>query len=152
MLGQPVGGWFADWNTKKFGVNWGRIMPLSTSGILAGAAYTGCLFVDSAWEIIACCAVVSFAVGMGNPAIWALFQDIGGRITAATFGWGNMWANLGAASISMLVPWLVATGTTSEEGQRHVFMVCAGALFLSAVVALGLDASKPLLPETRRSG
>jgi hypothetical protein len=73
-------------------------------------------------------------------------QDIGGRATAAAFGWINMWGNFGAAFISMLVPFLVAAGRTSEAGQRHVFMVCAGSLFLSGVIALGLDASKPISP------
>ena len=145
MLGQLVGGVLADWSVRRFGPRWGRVWPMSASGLLAGSAYLGCLQMDSAWGVIACCAVVSFAVDMGNPAIWAFMQDVGGRATAAAFGWGNMWGNFGASAMSMLVPVLVAMGTSGEAGQRNVFLVCAGALFLYSVIALGMDATKPVL-------
>jgi MFS family permease len=144
LFGQLTGGWLADRATQKFGLKWGRILPLAISGALAGTGYLGCLLVGSAWSVVACCGVVSFAVDMGTPPIWAVMQDIGGRATATAIGWINMWGNFGASFISLLVPWLVAAGRSSEAGQRHVFMVCAGSLFLSGAIALGLDASKPL--------
>ena len=145
MLGQLVGGVLADWSVRRLGPRWGRVLPMSASGVLAGTAYLGCLQMDSAWGVIACCAVVSFAVDMGNPAIWAFMQDVGGRATAAAFGWGNMWGNLGAASLSVLAPQLAKLGETPEAGQRIVFFVCAGALFLHGLLALGVDATKPVL-------
>lgn len=148
ILGQLVGGVLADWSVRRFGPRWGRVLPMSASGILAGSAYLGCLQMDTAWGVIACCALVSFAVDMGNPAIWAFMQDVGGRATAAAFGWGNMWGNLGAAAVSVLVPELMKLGETPEAGQRIVFFVCAGALFLHGVLALGIDATKPVLKPT----
>ena len=143
--GQLVGGWLADLSVRRFGLRWGRVLPMSASGFLAGSAYLACLQMDTAWGVIACCCVVSFAVDMGNPAIWAFMQDVGGRATAAAFGWGNMWGNFGASAISMLVPWLLAVGTSSEAGQRNVFLVCAGSLFIYSIIVLGLDATKPVL-------
>jgi nitrate/nitrite transporter NarK len=133
----------ADWSARRFGLLWGRRLPLAICGTIAGSAYIGCLFTDSAMGIVGWCALVSFAVDMAGPANWAFLQDIGGRVTAAALGWANMWGNFGATLTAMMVPWLLAVGTTSEEGQAYVFTACAGALFLAALVALGLDASKP---------
>jgi ACS family glucarate transporter-like MFS transporter len=144
MAGQLAGGLFADWSVRRLGLTWGRRLPLCVSGTLAGSAYVGCLACDTAWGVVGCCAVVSFAVDMGTPAIWAFLQDVGGRVTAAAAGWANMWGNFGASVTALMVPWLLAVGTTGEEGQRYVFMACAGALFLSAFAALGLNAAKPL--------
>ena len=145
MVGQLVGGWVADLSVRRLGLRWGRVLPLCASGFLAGSAYIVCLYVDSAWGVIACCCVVSFAVDMGNPATWAFMQDVGGRATAAAFGWGNMWGNFGASAISLLVPYLLAQSVTGEAGQRNVFILCAAALFLYGLLSLGLDATKPLL-------
>ncbi|GDY23102.1 glucarate transporter [Verrucomicrobiota bacterium] len=145
MAGQLVGGWVADLSVRRFGLRWGRVLPLFASGFLGGSAYLVCLNMNSAWGVVACCCLVSFAVDMGNPATWAFMQDIGGRATAAAFGWGNMWGNFGAAMIAKLVPWLLAIGTSGEAGQRNVFLVCAGALFLYGFLSLGLDATKPVL-------
>jgi len=150
MVGQVIGGLFADWSVRRFGLKWGRRVPLCTSGTLAGSAYIGCLFADSTWGVVGCCALVSLSVDMGTPAIWAFLQDVGGRVTAMAGGWANMWGNFGASLTAMMVPWLLSVGTTSEDGQRYVFMACAGALFLSAVAALGLDAAKPVwTPQAR---
>ena len=88
---------------------------------------------------------MAFAADMGNPALWAVAQETGGRVTGIVFGWLNMWSNFGAAAISLLVPRLVAAGKTSEAGQNLVFSVCAGALFISAVLPLGLVAIRPLV-------
>ena len=152
MPGQLVGGWVADLSVRRFGLRWGRVLPMFVGGCLGGSAYLVCLGMDSAWGVIACCCVVSFAVDLGNPATWAFMQDIGGRATAAAFGWGNMWGNFGAAMIAKLVPLLLVLGKSGGTGQRNVFLVCAGALFLYGLISLGLDATKPVLkPATERA-
>ncbi|MBI5802719.1 MAG: MFS transporter [Verrucomicrobia bacterium] len=147
MVGQLVGGWVADLSVRRFGLRWGRVLPMFAGGCLGGSAYLVCLSMDSAWGVIACCCVVSFAVDMSNPATWAFMQDVGGRATAAAFGWGNMWGNFGASAISMLVPWLLAVGTSGEAGQRNVFLVCSASLFIYGFIALGMDATKPVLKQ-----
>lgn len=142
MLGQIAGGLLADASVRRFGLTWGRRLPLCLSGTLAGTAYIGCLFADSAWGVVGCCMVVSFAVDMGTPAVWAFLQDIGGRVTAAAAGWANMWGNFGASLTAIMVPKLLAFGATSEDGQRYVFIACASSLLLAAVAALGLNAAR----------
>ena len=132
---------------RRFGLRWGRVLPMFAGGCLGGSAYLVCLSMDSAWGVIACCCVVSLAVDMSNPATWAFMQDVGGRATAAAFGWGNMWGNFGASAISMLVPWLLAVGTSGEAGQRNVFLVCSASLFIYGFIALGMDATKPVLKQ-----
>jgi hypothetical protein len=51
----------------------------------------------------------------------------------------------------MMVPALLALGSSNEVGQRYVFLACAGALFLSAGAALGLQAARPVWVEKARS-
>ncbi len=148
MIGQLTGGWFTDWSSRTFGLRRGRVIPMATSGALAGLAYLGCLYVNSAWGIVACCGLVSFAVDMGNPATWAIMQDIGGRVTAATAGWANMWGNFGASLTGFMVPWLAGVAKSTESGHNLVFMVCGGALFASGLAALGLNATKAVVPVT----
>jgi MFS family permease len=150
MIGQLTGGWLTDWSTRTFGPRWGRVVPLTTSGLLAGSAYVVCLYMNSAWAIVACCGLVSFAVDMGNPATWAVMQDIGGRVTAATAGWANMWGNFGAALTGFMVPTLASIAKTNEAGQNLVFLVCGGALATSGLLALGLNATKPVVADSSR--
>ena len=145
MAGQLIGGLLADLSVQRLGLRWGRVLPLFASGTLAGSAYIVSLQMDTAWSVVACFCAVSFFVDLGNPATWAFMQDIGGRATAAAFGWGNMWGNFGAAAIAKVAPMIVAAGATPALGQRNVFLVCVGALFLYGFVSLGLDATKPVL-------
>ena len=145
MVGQLTGGVVADLSVRRFGLRWGRVLPMFVAGCLGGSAYLVCLTQNTAWGVIACCCVVSFAVDMGNPATWAFMQDVGGRATAAAFGWGNMWGNFGASAISMLVPYMLALGKAGGTGQRNVFILCSASLFLYGLIALALDATKPVL-------
>lgn len=147
MVGQVAGGWGADWSVRRLGRRWGRVFPLVASGFVAGTAYLCCLFVGTTWGIVACCCVVSFAVDMGNPALWAFLQDVGGRATGAAVGWSNMWGNFGASLTAIMVPELLKVGGDMATGQQYVFLACAIAPFLSGIVAFGLDATRPLLDD-----
>lgn len=144
MAGQLIGGKATDWSVRKFGLRFGRVLPISVANITAGLAYLACLSLDSAWGIVACCAVVSMMTDVGNPSIWAFMQDVGGRNTGAIFGWANMWGNFGAAASSKMVPLLLAYGASDGTGQSLVFVACAGAFFVAGTAALGMDATKPL--------
>ena len=145
MLGQLTGGYMADWCVRRFGLRRGRVLPLFVSGTLGGIAYLVSLRQDTPWGLVACFCCVSFSVDLGNPATWAFMQDIGGRATAAAFGWGNMWGNLGAGVISQVAPLIVAAGATPALGQRNVFLLCTAALFLYGLISLCLDATKSVI-------
>ncbi len=147
MLGQLIGGATADWSVKSFGLRYGRVLPISLANCIAATAYLSCLLIDSAWGIVACCAVVSLMTDFANPSMWAFVQDVGGRNTGAIFGWPNMWGNLGAAACARMVPWVMAYGAGSTMGQDIVFVACGSAFFIAAVAALGMDATKRLLDD-----
>jgi MFS family permease len=144
MLGQIAGGYFCDWATRRFGLRWGRVIPMSSSMFLCAGAYLFCPYVSTTWLLIACCAVVSFGTDMANPATWAFMTDVGGRGTAAAMGWGNMWGNFGASASSMLVPWLLLQG--GGDGKTVVFFTLAGSFVLAGLVVLPMNATKQLLP------
>jgi MFS family permease len=145
MVGQLAGGWYCDWATRRFGLRWGRVVPMSSSMFLCAAAYVICPFVNSTLVLILCCAAVSMGTDMANPATWAFFGDTGGRATAAAGGWGNMWGNLGASASAKLVPWLLTVG--GGNGKTLVFFTLAGAFVLAGLIVLPMDATKMLLPE-----
>lgn len=143
-IGQIAGGFLADWSIARFGLRWGRVFPTVMGGLFGFVAYAACPFMQSAWALVACCALVSFATDLANPASWAYMQDIGGRATAATGGWANMWGNLGAAASAKLVPLLMGSSLARALGPDALFFVFAGAFLLAALVGLGMDATKPL--------
>lgn len=145
MLGQIAGGYYCDWATRRFGLRWGRLLPMTSANLVCAAAYACCPFVDSTWLLVACCATVSFCVDLANPALWAFMGDVGGRATAAAGGWGNMWGNFGASVTGMLVPWLLKVG--GGDGKMFVFFTLAGAFVLAALVILPMDATKKLIPD-----
>lgn len=145
MLGQITGGYYCDWSTRRFGLRWGRLLPMSSSMFVCAGAYMCCPFVESTWLLVACCAVVSFCTDLANPSLWAFMGDVGGRATAAAGGWGNMWGNFGASAGAMLVPWLLKVG--GGDGKTLVFFTLAGAFVLAGLVVLPMDATKKLIPD-----
>lgn len=145
MIGQPIGGWATDQSVRTFGLRIGRVLPLSLACIIASLAYLICPLLDSVIAIVACLAVVSLMTDIGNPSNWAFMQDIGGKNTAAIFGWGNMWGNLGAAFSAVLLPFIYTNfGENTAWGYGPVFLACALAFFLAGVSALGMNATRPL--------
>ncbi|MDQ3622831.1 MAG: hypothetical protein M3463_10125 [Verrucomicrobiota bacterium] len=153
MAGQIAGGsaqltggadYYCDWATRRFGLRWGRVLPMSSAMFACAAAYLCCPFVESTWLLVACCAVVSFGTDVANPALCAFMGDVGGRATAAAGGGGNMWGNFGASAGALLVPWLLKVG--GGDGKLLVFFTLAGAFVLAGLVVLPMDATKKLLP------
>jgi MFS family permease len=145
MAGQLAGGWYCDWATRRLGLRWGRVLPMSSAMLLCAAAYLCCPFVDNTWLLVACCALVSFGTDLANPALWAFMGDVGGRATAAAGGWGNMWGNFGASAGALLVPWLLKVG--GGDGKLLVFFTLAGAFVLAALIVLPMDATRKLIPD-----
>jgi ACS family glucarate transporter-like MFS transporter len=145
MLGQVAGGYYCDWATRRFGLRWGRLLPLSSSMFLCAAAYLCCPFLKSPFLFVGCCALVSFGVDLANPAGWAYMADVGGRATAAAGGWTNMWGNFGASASAQLFPLLLAMG--GGHGKTYVFFTLAGAFVLAGLVVLPMDATKKLVPD-----
>jgi len=144
MPGQLIGGVLGDAAVANFGLRWGRVLVPAVALAIAGFAYMACLGLASVWLIVACCAVVSLMTDIANPSTWAFMQDVGGRNTAAVFGWANMWGNFGAAFSAALVPRLMTWGETSGHGQDFVFIVCGGSFFVASILTLGMNATRPI--------
>lgn len=143
IAGMLLGGQLTDMATKALGVRWGRSLPLVGCYLLALTAYLCCLQLESAWAFIAAASVVAFATDMSVPAIWAYMQDVGGKNTAAVFGWGNMWGNLGAATTPLLVPIVLKHWDTNGDWHEAFLLFSAGYL-VAAVAALGINANRKI--------
>lgn len=152
VLGGAMGGKLTDVWAARFGVLWGRRMPILASRVLAIAGYLGCIgvsflpsdhFLNSAWTVTLLCGVAAFATDFGAPATWAFAQDIGGRHVASVLGWGNMWGNIGAAVGPLIYNFVL--GESPKTAQWNwLFATCAAAFAISGCCAFIMDARKPL--------
>ncbi len=157
MAGMLFGGILTDRLTRRFGLRWGRALPMSASRFLAMAAYLFCLTEPSPWAAVAAFSVVALATDLGVAATWGFMQDVGGKNVGAVLGWGNMWGNLGAAIAPLLVIWIV-TGSreflpsflewTVATGQASnwtlAFLACAMSFLVAGIAAAGIDATVPI--------
>jgi MFS family permease len=141
-LGMFSGGPITDRLANLIGLRWGRALPISLSRFVAMSAYIVCLFNPSPVVAVVMFAMVAFFTGIGTPAMWAFNQDVGGKYVGSILGWGNMWGNFGAAVTAPFLLWVVG----SPERWDYAFATCAGAFFLSGVVALGVNATIPIAP------
>jgi sugar phosphate permease len=141
IIGLLCGGRLTDFATRRWGVRWGRSLPLVACYAVALVAYLFCLRLESAWAFIAAASLVAFVTDMSVPAIWAYMQDVGGKNTAAVFGWGNMWGNLGAATTSQLVP--IVLGQWDANGDWHeAFLLFSAGYLVAMLAALGINANR----------
>ena len=143
IVGMLLGGRMTDFATRKLGVRRGRTIPLVCCYAVAATAYLSCLYIESGWAFVAAAAVVAFATDMSVPVIWAYMQDVGGKNTAAVFGWGNMWGNFGAGTMASLVPFVLERW--DHNGDWHeAFYVFAGAFMIAGLAALGINAKRKI--------
>ncbi len=149
-IGMLMGGPLTDRMTRRFGIRWGRALPMGLTRFMAMLGYLICMFdvlwasesaISSPWIAVAALSLVAFATDLGVPAVWAFQQDVAGRFVGSALGWGNMWGNFGAGVASNTLMLLVV-----YYGWEGMFGVAAGAFLLSGITALGIDARVPLVP------
>ena len=155
MIGMFLGGQLTDALAVRFGVKWGRRLPIFYSRLTAIVAYLGCIYLstlpadhawNSPWVFTGLFTVVAFSTDFGTASTWAFAQDIGGRQVGSVLGWGNMWGNLGAAVAPQIYNYFLGESPTLREWNM-MFGICAASFALSAVCALIIDATKPVVPE-----
>lgn len=153
IAGMLVGGPFTDWMTRKFGVRWGRAIPMSSTRFLGALGYLIALGLamqpdgsplKNPWMFIAAFSLVAFSTDLGSAAVWAFAQDVSGRYVGAMLGWGNMWGNLGAGISPPLIYAPILGETPGISDWNTMFAVCAAAFLVSGLCGLGIDASRPL--------
>ena len=143
IVGMLGGGPLTDASVVRFGKRWGRSLPMVGCFTIAVAAYLSCLFLDSAWAFIAAASVVAFATDLSVPGIWAYMQDVGGKNTAAVFGWGNMWGNFGAGVTPILVPFVLEHWDTNGDWSEAFLLFSAGYV-VAGLCALGINANSKI--------
>ncbi len=136
VFGMLIGGILTDALVRKFGLRWGRSVPITFALVMCSAMYLGCMILPNVYLVIVAFGFMALFADLAIPGLWAFAQDIGGKNTAATLGWGNMMGNFGAA----LSPVLLGAIKRSDWGWNGVFVVCAGCFVFAAFMALGLDA------------
>jgi len=146
VLGMLLGGPLTDRMTRRFGMRWGRMGTMIVTRFLSAAGFVVALYAEGPWATAIALAVVMFFCDLGIPAAWAFAQDVGGRSVGAVLGWSNMVGNLGAAATPFIYTafnnWFDTPKTM--EGTLYAGMV---GFLVAGVSALGIDASKPLVPE-----
>jgi MFS family permease len=150
-VGMLWGGHLTDRMVRRFGLRWGRALPMGLTRFLGMAAFLFCLLPVQTWfgpdwtpwVLTAAFGMVAFATDLGVAAVWAFCQDVGGRHVGSVLGWGNMWGNLGAAISPPLLNQMIG-----KDGSWDLaFAVCAFSFLVSGIAALGIDATQPIVPE-----
>ena len=155
IVGMLAGGRLTDWMVLKFGVRWGRGLPMMLTRFSAALGYVivfGLAMLPDGsplktpWMFIAAFSLVAFSTDLGTASIWAFNQDVGGRYVGSILGWGNMWGNLGAGISPPLIYDYFLGETPLVSDWNTMFLVCAGAFVVSGLCGLGVDASIPIAP------
>lgn len=145
VAGMLLGGRLTDWLRWKWGVRWGRAIPMGLTRFGAAAAYLGCLFANDPYTATVLCMTVAFFTDLGVAATWAFVQDAGGRYVGVVLGFGNMWGNIGAAVAPQFYGYALEW---SHNDWNVCFWICCGSMVVSGIAGLMIDASQPIVQDT----
>lgn len=137
VIGMLCGGPLTDFAARRLGPRWGRTLPMVVCYAIAVITYIACTRMESAVAFIVAASLIAFVTDLSVPSIWAFMQDVGGKNTAAFFGWGNMWGNLGAATTPLLVP-IVLENWDSNHDWHEAFWLFSCGYLVAALCALAI--------------
>jgi MFS family permease len=143
MFGLLAGGLLTDQCSRRFGVRVGRLIPLVGTRFLAGVLFLCCTGTSDLKYLVLLLGLMTFTTDAGLPAMWAWSQDVGGRRVASVLGWANMWGNFGAALQPTVMGFVLKTYDTNHD-YHEGFQISAAAFMLAGVLALGINAAKPV--------
>jgi nitrate/nitrite transporter NarK len=112
------------------------------AGGLAGGMYLIAWGSHDLWLTVGVMAGAYFFADLAIGSMWATLQDIGGRNLGSVLGFTNMCGNLAAGVASWWFGYLA-----QGNNWPAVFLISAASFFLVAGCWLGIDASRPLLPD-----
>lgn len=142
VLGSIVGGILADILLRKLGPKWGRRIPGMVAGSIAAVVYLIALFVDNVWIFVGLMSFIYFLTDLGLGALWATYQDFGGKYVASVLGFANMCGNLGAALFGIVIGYLA-----DADLWPVVFMLSSGSFVIVACVWFFVDPTHQLVPD-----
>lgn len=145
FVGLIAGGVITDMCGRVLGIRLGRMLPIALTRFVAAIFFLLCLTTTNPWMLAGFLGLMAFCTDAGIPATWAFAQDVGGKQIAPILGWGNMWGNFGAA----LQPQIIAfVNRWDTNGDYHeAFLISAAAFALAGVMALGINAARPIVAE-----
>jgi ACS family glucarate transporter-like MFS transporter len=141
-IANGLGGYASDLMVRKVGVKWGRRVV----GI-AGVGLAGIFMLLSLVIEYQPLALVILALGFAAsdfmlPNCWATCLDVGKENAGTVTGAMNTAGQMGATISSVAFGYL-----TASYGWNLPLIGIAGLFFVSALLWLAIDASKPLLPK-----
>ncbi|MFM8286462.1 MAG: MFS transporter [Planctomycetaceae bacterium] len=151
VAGMFLGGQLTDGLTRRFGLRWGRALPMGLTRFGIATAYLCWPWAGSPWFAVALASLAFFFVDLGVASVWAYAQDAGGRHIGSVLGWGNMWGNLGAAVAPPLYNYLLTEHPTLGDWNK-LFWILAAVATLAGITGLRVDATIPVEPESRSGG
>lgn len=146
MLGSVTGGILADILRRKFGPKWGRRIPGIVAGFIAAGIYVVSLYIHNVWIFLSLMASIYFLTDLGLGALWATYQDFGGKYVASVLGFANMCGNLGAALFAIVIGYLA-----KADMWPVVFMLSSGSFLIVACVWFFVDPTHQLVPDDKQA-
>lgn len=154
IAGMLCGGWWTDVAGRRFGLKWGRRLPIVATRFTAACGYGMCLILGLMflpdpttrwlpWMIVVGLSIATFSCDLGVPAMWAYAQDVGGKYTASIMGWANMHGNFGAALAPLFYNAILGETPTLSQW-NNLFAFCTAVFALSGVSSMVIDATKPI--------
>lgn len=143
MLGSVIGGILADILLRRFGRKWGRRIPGIFAGCVAASIYILSLYIHNVWVFLGLMASIYFLTDLGLGALWATYQDFGGKYVSSVLGFANMCGNLGAALFAVVIGYLA-----DADLWPIVFMISSGSFLIVASVWFFVDPTHQLVPES----
>ncbi|MBC7852669.1 MAG: MFS transporter [Pirellulaceae bacterium] len=146
VIGSITGGILADFLLRRFGPIWGRRVPCMVAACIAAGVYLISLFVDNVWIFLVLMSLIYFLTDLGLGALWATYQDFGGKYVSSVLGFANMCGNLGAALFAIVIGYLA-----KADLWPVVFMLSSGSFLIVASMWLFVDPTHQLVPEEKQS-
>jgi MFS family permease len=144
MVGTLLGGLATDRLVVRFGPIWGRRLPGVIAGALVAGLYLLAPSLPNVWLFVGAMAAISLSIDFCLGAMWATYQDIGGRHVASVLGIGNMCASFGSAGFT----WYA--GSLADNNHWNiVFLLAASAMILAGISWLVIDPTRSVEPHER---
>jgi MFS family permease len=165
-IGCLFGGMLSDWFIRRTGnQKWGRRVFGMIGHAVCVPCYLVCIWAPSAWMFALAISLSGFFNDLAMGSAWATCQDIGKRHAAIVAGCMNTIGNLGGAASAFLIGWILDLAVARESalnphlvgeellrvgnmrGYQINFLMFAALYAVTVLLWLGVDATKPVVPE-----